>query len=240
MKKIEIEVSGSAFAVLNEMARRGQTSPASIGRVALENSLAQSIDRRVARDGDSWLLNSARNATRACRRWWKEVELPGNYAAALGRKEAAPPKINPNLFRVEQANGYAVWNLNAEFRKILKPIADEFGVSIEEFLRLYSRGELPNQPENEPHLEHVPIPAGFAFEPGDDSDITARILRAAEFSGRTVAELVWDAVSGFVACCEDDMIFSPKTWRKPVGDEVNFGKFLIESHRWPVVAKAAA
>jgi len=145
-----------------------------------------------------------------------------------------------NPVRIELENGYQVWNLTAGFRRTLQPIAAAFSVSVEEFLRLYSRAELPGQEMRQPNLERLPIPAGFALNAGNNPDLTARIARAAAFSGRTVQALAWDAVSGFVTCCEDDMIFDPRRPGAPVGDEVAFGKFLLESRRWPVVTKAAA
>lgn len=128
-----------------------------------------------------------------------------------------------------------MWNLNAKFRKILKPIAEKFGVPIQEFLRLYSHGALPNQPRRRRSLTEV-MPVNFEVDTFVwDKRALARIERAAAFSGRTVKEAIWESVAGFVDCCEDDMIFCPKTG-EPVGDECDFGKFLLSEHRCPVRA----
>jgi hypothetical protein len=39
---------------------------------------------------------------------------------------------------VETKNGQVEWNLNSECRKVLIPIADEFGLSMLQFLKRYS------------------------------------------------------------------------------------------------------
>ena len=85
-KKIEIELSDRAAAVLTEMARRAEVRPEAIGRVCLENTLAQAIDLRINDDGDSWIIEDAQNLKKACRNYWGDVENPGSYAAALERK----------------------------------------------------------------------------------------------------------------------------------------------------------
>ncbi len=235
MKTIEIELSDSASAVIAEMAKRGKVRPDAIARLCVENSLAQAIDRLTSADGDLWFLENARDPNKACRESWKEIKNPGNYATALGRKEEAATKIHPRWFRIELSNGYMVWDLNAKFRRILKPIAEKFDVSIEEFLRLYSENKLPKQPKREHRLNEHAVPAGFFVDLGNDTSVLERIARAAEFSGQTIAELAWQSISGFVDCCEDDMIFSPETG-EPIGDECPFGEFLLSSHRWPVAA----
>ena len=46
-------------------------------------------------------------------------------------------------FVVETKNGQVEWNLDSGCRKVVIPIADEFGISALQFLELYSRHRLP-------------------------------------------------------------------------------------------------
>jgi hypothetical protein len=244
MKTIEIELSDSASAVITEMARRGKVKPEALARICLEDTLSQAVNRLTCADGDIGYLESARDPDKACRESWEEVEFAGDYATVLGRKEM-PATKNPHSFRVELTNGYVLWNLNAKFRRILKPIAKKLRVSVEEFLRLYSRDELSNQQHGR-RLSKCKIPAGFSVNIGAASvsdkllqrmDLPARIARAAKFTERTVEELVWNSVASHVDCCEEDMIFSPATG-EPIADVMGceFHYFLLSSYRFPVAA----
>lgn len=132
-------------------------------------------------------------------------------------------------FEAEGRSRTRIWNLNAELRRILEPIAAEFGWTVEDFLTRYSNGGLPGQL---PHRsfddeELVPPPPEFTAEPfASDPEIWRRIQRAAEFYEQSAAELIWGAVWGDVRCREDDMIVSPRDGRL-IGDDLEIGKFEL-------------
>lgn len=85
-KKIEIELSDSASAVIAEMGKRGKVKPEALARICVENTLSQAIDYNInGGEGDIWLLENARDPKKACRESWEEVKNPGSYAAALER-----------------------------------------------------------------------------------------------------------------------------------------------------------
>src|SRR5437870_4778062 len=64
-------------------------------------------------------------------------------------------------FVVETKNGQVDWSLHSECRKVVIPIADEFGMSAEQFLELYSRRRLPAQLVRGDRLYEERAPAGF-------------------------------------------------------------------------------
>ena len=132
-----------------------------------------------------------------------------------------------NSFIVQAKNGQAEWNLDSACRKVVTPIADQFGMSAERFLELYSRHRLPGQLDRGMRLDEERAPAGFGVTLCEESSIRKRIRRAARFAGFSVKDFVWRAVAGSVNCCEDDMILSPKTGR-PLAHEVELENFIIK------------
>jgi hypothetical protein len=76
---MEIKLSEVASAVLNEMARHSGVgvNAAAVGRVCLEITLAQAIDRAISEVGDEYWCRAAKNPDRTCREVWREVEKPG-------------------------------------------------------------------------------------------------------------------------------------------------------------------
>lgn len=132
--------------------------------------------------------------------------------------------------RVKLVNGYQDWNLNDECRRTVRPIAKAFGVSMEEFLRLYSRNELPNQQNGDRALEKCRVPRGFLVNLGNNSRLSARLERAAKFGERSINQFVWGAIAGSIDCHEEDMIFDPKTG-EPIGDGCGLSKFHLGSLR---------
>ena len=132
-----------------------------------------------------------------------------------------------NSFIVQTRNGQAEWNLDSQCRKVVTPIADEFGMSAERFLELYSRHRLPGQLVRGIGLDEQRAPAGFSVTLCDEPSIQKRIRRAARFAGFSVKDFVWRAVAGSVNCCEDDMIVSPKTGR-PLAHEVELENFIMK------------
>ena len=124
--------------------------------------------------------------------------------------------------RVQLKVGYQDWNVNAECRRVVKPIAKIFGVSVEEFLRLYSRYELPNQPKRNVRsasLRRQPRrPAAFRLTLGSRV-LEKRLTRAAKFSRLAPDTFVWNAVLSQIECCEEDMICHP-TSGEPIGDDM--------------------
>ena len=145
-----------------------------------------------------------------------------------------PPKIMKTTlsneamdsFVVETKNGQVKWNLDSECRKVVIPIADEFGMSAEQFLELYSRHRLPAQLVRGDRLCEEKAPAGFGVAPCEEPSIQRRIHRAARFAGLSVKDFVWRALAGAVNCCEDDMILSPKTGR-PVARDFELESFTV-------------
>ncbi len=146
-----------------------------------------------------------------------------------------PPKIMKNnmssdamdSFVVETKNGQVEWKLHSECRKVVIPIADEFGMSALQFLELYSRHRLPAQSVRGDRLYEERAPAGFGVTLCEDPPFRKRIRRAARFAGFSVKDFVWRALAGSVNCCEDDMILSPKTGR-PLANDVELESFMVK------------
>src|SRR5213080_2351124 len=130
-------------------------------------------------------------------------------------------------FVVETKNGQVEWNLDSEFRKVVIPIADEFGMSVLQFLELYSRHRLPAQSVRGDRLYEQRAPASFGVMLREAPSIRKRIRRAVRFTGFSVKDFVWRALAASVNCCEDDMILSPKTgW--PLADDVELESFMVK------------
>jgi hypothetical protein len=113
----------------------------------------------------------------------------------------------------------------------VKSIANEFGVSVEKFLYLYTTRRLPGQ---------ISAVGGHRFyedqdasEIGIDFDLARlkeswawkRIERAARFAEQTVNEFLTSSIMETVRCLEDDMILSPKTG-EPVCADYDLDEFL--------------
>ena len=130
-------------------------------------------------------------------------------------------------FIIQTKNGQAEWNFDSECRKVVTPIADEFGMSAERFLELYSGHRLPGQLVRGIGLDGQRTPVGFSVTLCEEPSIQKRIRRAARFAGLSVKDFVWRAVAASVNCCEDDMIVSPKTGR-PLAHEVELEKFIMK------------
>jgi hypothetical protein len=130
-------------------------------------------------------------------------------------------------FVVETKNGQVEWKLDSEFRKVMIPIADEFGMSAQQFLELYSHKRLPAQSVRGDRLYEERAPAGFGVTLWEDPPFRKRIRRAARFAGFSVKDFVWRALAGSVNCCEDDMILSPKTGR-PLANDVELESFMVK------------
>jgi hypothetical protein len=146
-----------------------------------------------------------------------------------------PPKIMKNnmssdamdSFVVETKNGQVEWKLHSECRKVVIPIADEFGMSPLQFLQLYSRHRLPAQSVHGDRLHEERAPADFGVTLCEEPSIRKRIRRAARFAGFSVKDFAWRALAGSVNCCEDDMILSPKTGR-PLANDVELESFMVQ------------
>jgi hypothetical protein len=132
-----------------------------------------------------------------------------------------------NSFVVETKNGQVAWNLDSECRKALIPIADEFGLSVLQFLKNYSHHRLPAQLVRRDRLYEGSAPAGFAVTLCEEPSIRQRIHRAARFAGFSVKDFVWRALASSVNCCEDDMILSPKTGQ-PLASDVELESFMVK------------
>lgn len=130
-------------------------------------------------------------------------------------------------FVVETKNGQVEWNLDSECRKVVIRIADEFGMSAEQFLELYSCHHLPAQLVRGERLCEEKAPAGFGVTLCEDPSIRKRIRRAARFAGFSVKDFVWRALAGCVNCCEDDMILNPKNGL-PVANDFELESFMVK------------
>ena len=146
-----------------------------------------------------------------------------------------PPKIMKNnmssdamdSFVVETKNGKVEWKLHSESRKVVIPIADEFGMSALQFLELYSRHRLPAQSVRGDRLHEERAPAGFGVTLCEDPPFRKRIRRAARFAGFSVKDFVWRGLAGSVNCCEDDMILSPKTGQL-LANDIELESFMVK------------
>jgi len=132
-----------------------------------------------------------------------------------------------NSFIVQTRNGQAEWKLDSQCRKVVIPIADQFGISAEQFLELYSRHGLPAQLVRGDRLYEERAPAGFGVTLCEEPSTRKRIRRAARFAGFSVKDFVWRALASSVNCCEDDMILSPKTGR-PLVNDVELESFMVK------------
>ena len=130
-------------------------------------------------------------------------------------------------FVVETTNSKVEWKLHSECRKVVIPIADEFGMSPLQFLQLYSRHRLPAQSVRGDRLYEERAPTGFGVTLYEDPPFRKRIRRAARFAGFSVKDFVWRALASSVNCCEEDMIFSPKTGR-PLANHVELESFMVK------------
>ena len=130
-------------------------------------------------------------------------------------------------FVVETKNGQVEWKLDSECRKVVVRIADEFGMSAEQFLELYSRHCLPAQLVRGDRLCEEKAPAGFGVTLCEDRSTRERIRRAARFAGLSVKDFVWRALAGGVNCCEEDMILNPKNGR-PLANDVELESFMVK------------
>src|SRR5436190_13307959 len=137
------------------------------------------------------------------------------------------PTATMDSFVVETRNGQVQWNLDSECRKVVIPIADEFGMSALQFLELYSRHRLPAQSVRRDRLYEERAPAGFGVTLCEDPPFRKRIRRAARCAGFSVKDFVWRGLAGSVNCCEDDMILSPKTGR-PLANDVELESFMVK------------
>ena len=142
-----------------------------------------------------------------------------------------------NLFIPQTKNTPAEWNLDSACRKVVTPIADQFGMSVERFLELYSRRRLPAPLNHGIRLDEERAPAGFSVTLCDEPSIQKRIRRAARFAGFSVTDFAWRALASSVNSCEDDMILSPKTGR-PFANDVELENFIMKRPPRPVRFKS--
>jgi hypothetical protein len=101
---------------------------------------------------------------------------------------------------MEVKRGAAMWDISPDCIRVVKPIADQFGMSVEQFLDGYSGRSLPGQltPQEAKSLAKSlhRFVLGFRFE-CDDPEMT-RIRRAARFLNQSFPQYVMDAVIGAV------------------------------------------
>jgi hypothetical protein len=137
-------------------------------------------------------------------------------------------------FAVEFENGRIEWKLNSKSLKVIRPLAQEFGLSVEKFLYLHTLGRLPAQLPRGNNLETAIAPAGFEVTLPKDPEMQKRIRRAARFGGhKSAKDFTWCMMSGWVDTLEEDMILSPKTGQ-PIGDELDdLEKFVAKHEYWP-------
>jgi hypothetical protein len=128
--------------------------------------------------------------------------------------------------RIKLEHTQHVWNVNAECRRVVSPIAAEFGMTAEQFLARFSQNRLPAQlptPFFYGELGAEPTP-GFRLRCADPKK-RAQIQRAAEFSGQSFDAFVFESVMCAVRAEEEGMILSPKTGGI-IGNNSDLYKFL--------------
>jgi hypothetical protein len=131
-----------------------------------------------------------------------------------------------NIFTVETQNGLVEWKLDAECRRVVQPIADEFGMGVEQFLTLYTRHRLPAQLVRGNPVDENELPAGFSVTACEDPLIWNRARRCAQFAGQSVKEFVWQSIASGVNCAEEDMVLSPKTGNL-IGHDCELETFIV-------------
>jgi hypothetical protein len=138
--------------------------------------------------------------------------------------------------KIEKKGHTVVWNVNADCRRAIKPIAAEFGMTLEEFLKRYSAQSLPAQITPRHSKEEYKFKKGTGVKFAcDDPALMSRIQRAAAFGERSLPEFIMQAIMGAVECDEDDMIMNPKTG-EPFADDGCVDQFCCFEFR---EAKAA-
>lgn len=138
-------------------------------------------------------------------------------------------------FTVQTKDGGLIeWNLNSKCRKVVKPIADEFGMAVERFLTLYSLHRLPGQLPSRAFCEEQDradnIEVKFDLDALKKSPAWKRIKRAAQLSGQSVTDFIQEALMDTVRCCEENVILSPRTG-KIIGDDLQLLKFISRVER---------
>jgi hypothetical protein len=135
-----------------------------------------------------------------------------------------------NTLKVETKNFVKEWRLDSDAQRAIKPIADEFGFGITQFLRLFSLGALPGQGRRS-KCDEAKMPKGFAVNLGENPSICARVRRAASYDGLSIEEFAWRAITSSVNCIEEDTIRNPKTGEIITEDD-DVRQFCIHSvHR---------
>ena len=134
---------------------------------------------------------------------------------------------------VKTTNGHDVWTLSPDCIKAVRPIAREFSMSVEEFLTRYTtnRQDFIVMPEHKNTWDDPgAAPHGFEAPSIRNHELRKRIERTAEFFGKSVVDLVWEAIAREVVMAESMMILSPKTGR-PIGDSGEFDNYRTHMHR---------
>jgi hypothetical protein len=130
-------------------------------------------------------------------RWAKEhppvtTEIPANGPKVL-------------MVRMGSSDTFMRWELTAECKKLVKPVAKALGLSVEEVLEHFYH--LPGQDERPWGARD-----GFDVTPCEDKATWARVQRAAECDGVSVEEYCWNAVKSWVSeASESEFIVDPKT-----------------------------
>ena len=143
--------------------------------------------------------------------------------------------MNQDILSVEGEYFRAKWAINDESRQVLQPIANEFGLSIESFLKAYTFRKLPGQLPNTEFAEEqdATIDLGLDLKSLRRSDAWKRISRAARFTeAESVKQFLTDAVMDLVRVCEENMVMSPRTG-KPIAHEAAVDRFRIFAEYFP-------
>jgi hypothetical protein len=113
----------------------------------------------------------------------------------------------------------------------LKTVADEFGMSVEQFLQTCRRrglrklpGQLPNRMFCEDQDRDISLNLDEALK---ESPAWKRIKRAARFQGQgqTPEEFVTHSILEMVRTLEEDMVLSPRTG-EPICDKAELEEFV--------------
>ena len=123
-----------------------------------------------------------------------------------------------------------IWDINAECCKAVEPIAEQFNMTVPEFLEAKIRGKLPGQRDGRPSWNKVPkMPKGFAVTIGDPK--WQHILEVvARYQKSTPEKEVWRDFVGYVESFLDDTIQHPATGEILCEDDA-FDKFCTREEK---------
>ena len=139
-----------------------------------------------------------------------------------------------SILTVKKDHSWVKWEINEECRKTVEPIAREFGMSIERFLKLFTLDKLPAQLPSRDFSEDQDedVDLNLNFVALSCSKAWPRIWRAAKVEGLSVEEFLTEAIMDNVRGAEEDMVLSPRTGEL-IASAFELRDFIIEEEEHP-------